>query len=642
MRLMVESSDLTMDCDKDANELRLFDRTPASDAFWKKHRADLIKSFDVVQMDNSGTRRYITLECNPSYFLWQDGKVWRHFDCDLDHGDVKVLAYSEEQWFHHHDTVKSTGERHHPGYKHLCSVLFNAFENPVILDRDTVSQRYIDRIDVHKESETDIVFKFRVASCAIETNISCGVETNEIVFSTKEKYTIIQKKDCYPTLLIDGKVTTAALDLIDLMTLLESQFYYKKCYSHHKDYMVIYRLLEPVINKWVVNDRMQADKDQVSVRLKKQLAQVYNNPRLYDLPFGEIELIGLYNPYKYLYRHNQVRSATVLQCINKSLADNNSKQAINACFYGYEYPKCIRKLLLQAGLLKFNERTYHLIACAVEAQGVDKTFNFITNPHKDGQLDLDVINDRELLNGFIKGWNLKLYRQMQTNPDKSRKEKTSFNTLDELLRDAVRMHDYLVVKKADVKKALTNIKDIHDYLSPIYSVFMQSDSGSEMEAFKTVSTTGQLVPLSIDGFTLRAPHTAFELMAVGRQMKSCVASYAKAFFYRQIDIALLTDNYGEYLACIEIKDGYVIQAKLKYNLKLKENNQYLQMVMEFMALNNLKIGTEDIKDHPGFGYKVNRNRRGPKDESRLALVQALKEKGNYEDGWYYDNWMVYF
>lgn len=60
MRLMVENSDLTMDCDKDANELRLFDRTPASDAFWKKHRADLVKSFDVVQMDNSGTRRYIT------------------------------------------------------------------------------------------------------------------------------------------------------------------------------------------------------------------------------------------------------------------------------------------------------------------------------------------------------------------------------------------------------------------------------------------------------------------------------------------------------------------------------------------------------------------------------------------------------
>lgn len=620
MRLMIGDDDLVKGFDSDFSKLRLFDKTPKTAAIWKEHRADLVKSFDVVNVIKTDKGRRITLECNPRYFLWQDGNVWRHLDCNLDQGGVNVLAYSEEQWFYYYDTVKSTGERYHPGYKHLCSVLFNDFKNPVILDPDTACRRYIDRIAVDKESESDIVFKFGVTSCAIESN--------EIVFSNEEEYTIIQKQGSYPTLLINDKVTTAALDLIELMTLLENQFYYKKCVSHHKDYMVVYRLLEPVINAWVVKEQMRPDQDKVSVRLKNQLAKLHNNRRLYNLPFSEIELIGLYNTYQYSYSRREVSGFDVLKNINKRLANNDSKQAINACFYGHEYPKCIRKLLLQAGLLLFAENTYRLIARAVAARGVDRTREFITNPYKNNSLDLEVLEDRVLLSGFTLGWNLKQYRQMQTNPNKSGQEKSRLKSLEVLLKDTIRMQNYILRNKGEIQIKSNNVKEIHDYLMPIYSLFINSERGAEMEAFKTVSTQDQLAPLLVDGFILRSPYTAAELMTVGEQMKHCVAAYTSNFYYRKIEIAVLTDSEGVYLVCLEIKNSYVIQAKMKYNAAVRKNSQYLKMVMDFIALNNLKICTEDISDTADNddSWEGFQSRYIPKDESRIEIVKALEEK----------------
>jgi hypothetical protein len=168
-----------------------------------------------------------------------------------------------------------------------------------------------------------------------------------------------------------------------------------------------------------------------------------------------------------------------------------------------------------------------------------------------------------------------------------------------------------------------NINEIHDYLSPIYTLHAQAGSSAEMTAFRTVDTSSQTKPLITPDHIIRSPYTASELAYVGTEMKHCVASYTKRFYYRNIDIALLTNKDGAYLVCLEIKDNKVVQAKMKFNQPVRANDQYHSLVMDFIALNGFKVATSDIdikntdRVWRSFGFEK-------ADEERAAIVESLQ------------------
>lgn len=616
MRLIIDEISLNKGIDTE------LDATHASSSGdnWNEHhkiaRQRKIDSKDAVRIDKTAAAKVIALNLNPKHFLWVDGDTYRHLVFERAESSIEVVNYSKEQWYREYETILATGEIFHPAYKNLCNVLFNAKENPITLNAKTASTRYIENIVVSKMSKTDMTFDFGVANCCVKNGV--------FEHTADAHFTIITSEIEYPTLKKNGVLTTSAEDLIELVELLENQFYYKKGYSQQKDYMPVYRLLEPVINRWVVFRGMRKWEDKIGERLRFQLKSLREGPVFDDLPFSEIELLKLYNDFRFYGVGQETDAATIRDSISKSISIGDSKQAVNNCFYGFVYPKSIKKLLLKAGLFRFGEQTYIRIDEAIRLRGVDRTRDFITKGGRGDELDLQVLEDRYLLRAFCYGWSVAEYRRLQSIVKKTTEVKAALGKKQSLIRDTVNMYNYIKKQNPDFDLSSRNIKEIHDYLSPIHALYIRSERSAEMEAIKTVSTANQLKSLVVDGFVLRSPYTAYELISIGEKMRHCVASYAQSFYYRSIEIAVLTDIYDEYLVCLEIKDNYVVQAKMRFNAPVRDNLEYLEIVMQFMALNNLAVATFDIGDANEDGWFGASYKSQPRDESRIALVKQLE------------------
>lgn len=589
---------------------------------WAKYRQSLIKSKDVIKYSKVGKVKVMTIELKPRHFLWVDRNTYRHLELNHATEQVTITNYTRRQWFAEHipeEVTKSTFHpAYHPGYQYLCNVLFNARGNAIGMYQTNVRTRYINKIVSHNTSATEMTFYFRVASCRVSGG--CFINTNDTEF------TISTNEVGYPTFKRDGQITDDMFDLIDLMELLEGQFYYKKGYSMHRDYVPIYRILEPVINDWVVGKSMSRDYHvTIADRLKEQMYNFENGPSYDDLPFSQIELVGLYNQYKYWWNGAPAWGVEMRQKVSRAIAHKDSRAAVDECFYGYVFPNSIRKLLIKAGLLRFNVGVYRLIDKAIKRHGVDRTRDFITDPAKGGALDVAMLQHRRiLLATFALGWEVIEHRRLQRLQSKDRETKRRLRDKDVLLDDAIDMYDYLIDKNADFELQSRNVKEIHDQLAPIYTAYKATEWGSEMDALKTVSTADQLKPLHVGEFTFRSPFVAYELITVGREMRHCVSAYATSFYYKNLDIALLVRD-DEYLVCLEIRGEHVVQAKMRFNIPVRENPEYVELVKQFMALNGLIMATSDINGSMKDSWVRYQELSIPKDSDRVAKVQAIKK-----------------
>lgn len=558
----------------------------------------------------------IVLDFNPKYFLVPYADFVEHWD--ISNKDVKIKRYTKDAWFYPFCTVESTKERYHPSFKNLCPVLHNAEHNPIVLkdENDLKQASYISRMITNRYKNGD-------TSYLIYTTLAVK-EDGVLELIPNDNYKLFTPTKGQLTLEINGRPTTRAADLINFFEALTNQFLYKKGYSLHKDYMVVHRLLDSYVQQWFLDQYISNRDLSIADMLREQHKEVEGNPALYDLPYNEIQLLHFYNKRRYQGRMlNRDEEMTAFMAnLNQKLKLGDTKQATDACFFGNQYPASIKKLMLKADPLEFHHHTYTAISESVAKIGVDKTRIFITDVNNDGELDYRILSRSRLMRAFSYGWNVNVIKDMQkARPTK--KSKQALNAKVHLVIDAADMYLNLLQKEVVLNLPSNNINEIHDYLSPIYTLYRQAESSAEMTALKTTDTSNQLKSLIVDGYEVRSPYTAAELMDVGTQMRHCVASYANKFFYRQVEIALLTDSAGEYLVCIEIHNGYVLQAKMKFNKPVSGNELYLGMVMDFIELNNLKSDSYDINqptnNYNYYGDDVN------KDPSRIAIVDAIRQ-----------------
>lgn len=591
---------------------------------WKEHRQRLIASKRYLEKTKTKDGVILTLTFNPQHFLWQDGDTYRHIYCQWQSRRLEVVNYTKERWFCDYDTIKSTGETYHPGYHKLCSVLFNTENNPVWLNAETKSAEYIERIEVEKKTNGSIRFDFHVSGWSV---IGDRFKRKKPV-----KYTIDATGVGWPILMRNDKVVGDVKNLIYLVTLLQKQFYYRDGYSLHKDYMAVFRQIDPLLKIWLGRSYRCRWGAKTVQHLESQYACLRENRQLRDLPFSEIELMAMFNEESYHPQKPGPRASEImLKHVSNQLANGDTKTAVDACFYGYSFPKSIKKLLIKAGFLRFKGSYYTGLYKAIEARGVDKTRDFITNPNQGGEIDVETVNNKKLMDAFTYGWNLTEYVRLRNLPNPSKKEEDRLHSRAEVIYDAIDMYSRLQESDLQIQLHSSNTKEIHDYLVPIYTLYARSKVGAEAEAIRTISTAEQLKTLSMNGFTVRSPYTAYELMDVGAQMRHCVSSYAESFYYRIIEIALLTNEGGDYLVCLEIKNNAVIQAKMRFNEPVKNNPEYLVVVEAFMALNDLHASTADIdlsSVNGVVGYQQIRRagNASDKDEQRVAIVAELEYK----------------
>lgn len=561
----------------------------------------------------------LTLRFKPKHFLVYEGENVNHWDI-TDPDDVVVNKYTRNAWFYPYCTVQSTKERYHPAYKGLCPVLHNAPANPIVLTKyegvPIPLTKYIKSITVYKYKNGALTYRI------ITTIAALRGET--LTLSYGDVYQLTVLGNSRHKLEVNEKPSTNAIDLANLFQVLTNQFLYKKGYSLHKDYKAIHRLFDKHIHNLFSDKYLSSRSVSLAEIILSRHARLQETPELYDLPFNEIQLLDLYNPSKYKVGFGDLdeNMSNFIESIRQPLRVGDTKKATDACFYGNSYPNSIKKLMLKTDLLEFPRITYDLISEGVEKQGVDRMRYFITHPSSNTQPDYSILYQPSLLIAFVNGWNVMGIKNMQKLPT-STVVVNNLHAKKKMIFDTVSMHRSLSSKNVPLNLPSKNINEIHDYLSPIYTLHAQAGSSAEMTAFKTVDTSSQTKPLITPNHIIRSPYTASELVHVGTEMKHCVASYTSRFYYRNIDIALLTNKDGAYLVCLEIKDNKVVQAKMKFNQPVRANDQYHSLVMDFIALNGFKVATSDIdikntdRVWRSFGFEK-------ADEERAAIVESLQ------------------
>lgn len=582
------------------------------------HRQYLIRSTGIVVKHKKPYGTEIILEFDPKHFLLPYDDVIEHWD--ISSGEAEITRYSVDAWFYPFCIVASTREKYHPAYKNLCPVLHNTSKNPITLKSHNgfLQSQYIHYLKTTRYKSGELMYEiYTTRVIKNPTGLSLIKGATYKLFVTKKG---VHSLD------LNGQPTTKATDFADMFEVLNNQFLYKKGNSLHRDYRVVQRLLDMHLPEWFGDRHLGSNNITISETMRERINLLENNPLLYDLPFTEMQLLNLFNENRFSYFEREAIARTFIENITNHLKHGDTKKAVDACYYGNAYPSSIKKLILKTDPLVFSKKTYDAISRCIECIGVDKTRIFITNKQDDTQLDFYILDHPKLLEAFSFGWNMGIIKELRLLPI-DKKIRRLLQSKVHLVEDSINMHRSLLEKEVNLVLPSNNIKAIHDYLSPIYTLYSKAESTAEMVALKTVDTSDQLKPLITPDYVLRSPNTAAELMEVGTQMRHCVAAYAKQFFYRQIEIALLTDRAGEYLVCLEVYGNKVVQAKMKFNKPVFENEEYLKLVMDFIELNELKAACYDM-GKSGGRYSYDYERREERDASRIAIVNALRQDPN--------------
>jgi hypothetical protein len=87
--------------------------------------------------------------------------------------------------------------------------------------------------------------------------------------------------------------------------------------------------------------------------------------------------------------------------------------------------------------------------------------------------------------------------------------------------------------------------------------------------------------------------TVRDLVEGGDKMGICVGSYFRDVIKRNKEIYFITQN-GEPVTCLEVKQGNLVQAKMKYNRLVCNDDWTLKMVTWWASVNDIKINTTDM------------------------------------------------
>lgn len=608
-----------------------FNYNPASSASLHDQSAWFQKALSrkpsevIKQKDRLG--KTLTLTLSPTYFLAPTIDGFALFDTSLPAS--KPTLFTKDAWHEEHKFVKKTKTHYHPAYKNLCPVLRNAPKNPVVLGVGCKSEpaaTYISKIVLAQLNDGTAVYEFETThACIIDTNLSISAgKTYHLSFNDLPPHhwyyhPPFTRRD--GTIKIDGEATTRVEDFIELVDLLGGQFFHKNGYSLHKAYVVIHRFLDTDMSYWLSCRSLGYEKRPLSELMRSWYEQLQANPELCDLPFNDIQLLALYNDARYGWTKTPELTDSLRFSIIALLRAGDTKSAIDACFFGYSYPKSIKRLMIKTGLLTYPRHVYAAIHRCVQAVGVDKTLLFITDVHNTGEPDLGIIDNVNLLKALSLGFNIDVIKQIQKR-GVGKKINVLVSEKIKFIEDTVRMYERLTEANVPLEFPSKKINDVHNYLSNIHTFHVNVSSGSEMSAMKAVDTTNQSKIYRAGEYFIRSPFTAYELVKVGIEMSHCVSLYISRFYYRQIDIVLLVNSAGEYLACMELMGAYVTQAKLKHNKRLISNPEYFKVVRDYMRLNGLKPATLDLGEHDVLP-DLSKHPLPPRDEGRIKAVGVL-------------------
>ena len=174
---------------------------------------------------------------------------------------------------------------------------------------------------------------------------------------------------------------------------------------------------------------------------------------------------------------------------------------------------------------------------------------------------------------------------------------SAFATYNDYYRDAsfaywVLKYEFNIISKVNKQES---IKEYHDRLTRELRF-----QRKQRVSFKTTKYKepwkSKLKVYETSDYKVRPLTTIYEMKDIGDYMSICVGSYMEYQHNNKLEIAVVEDSESNYVACLEILNQKLVQAKLKYNSPLHSNTTIQNIVLSWCHLNNFKVKTKDVKD----------------------------------------------
>ena len=166
---------------------------------------------------------------------------------------------------------------------------------------------------------------------------------------------------------------------------------------------------------------------------------------------------------------------------------------------------------------------------------------------------------------------------------------------DSMFSDIIRFVKYFLEKGIPVPQMLKGepIRAYHDRVYVIHNEEMDKLT-KEKNKLYALPIPRKYLEITDNSYKVAEPITILELTEIGNKLNICVGSYKDRVYNKEIDIGIVVDKNNNYIACLEIKEGKLVQAKLKYNRKVVTNKGVYDIVIKWCVENNIHINTTDM------------------------------------------------
>lgn len=166
------------------------------------------------------------------------------------------------------------------------------------------------------------------------------------------------------------------------------------------------------------------------------------------------------------------------------------------------------------------------------------------------------------------------------------------------IKSAKDLHDTLhMLRKLSAdelqKARRVRTRELHDWL--VDKMVEIRERGFELPCPESVKRRLQM---QLDSGSLKTflPKHSHELDRVSAEFHNCVKTYSRRVLAKECNIVLMTDDKGKLLACLEVRDGALVQAKLRYNRQVALDGAVNSAVYDWCQRAGLEVKTRDVRE----------------------------------------------
>ena len=136
------------------------------------------------------------------------------------------------------------------------------------------------------------------------------------------------------------------------------------------------------------------------------------------------------------------------------------------------------------------------------------------------------------------------------------------------------------------------LKHLHDWLTE--ALREQRAKGFDIAPSDVIK---RRLAMQVDSLKFFLPEHTKDLDKASQTLRNCVHTYGEQVKEGICNIVLMTDDRGKLVACLEIRNGGLYQAKLKCNKQVNEDAKINAAVVDWCKKAHIEIRTPDVQQH---------------------------------------------